>query len=58
MGDTSRMTRTYQTAPVNGIELRYQIVPNGGHLSLVAEGLSDQFVVTAGAFLRGEWQQI
>ena len=31
------------------------VVPNGGHLSLVAEGLSDQFVVTATAFLRGDW---
>ncbi len=32
------------------------VVPNGGHLSIVAEGLSDLFVTTAGAFLRGEWQ--
>ncbi|MDA1092034.1 MAG: alpha/beta hydrolase [Acidobacteria bacterium] len=31
------------------------VVPNGGHLSLVAEGLSDQFVATAAAFLRGDW---
>ena len=31
------------------------VVPNGGHLSLVAEGLSDQFVATASAFLRGAW---
>jgi len=31
------------------------VVPNGGHMSLVAEGLSDQFVVTATAFLRGDW---
>jgi len=31
------------------------VVPNGGHLSLVAEGLSDQFVVSATAFLRGDW---
>ena len=31
------------------------VVPNGGHLSLVAEGLSDQFVVTATTFLRGDW---
>jgi pimeloyl-ACP methyl ester carboxylesterase len=31
------------------------VVPNGGHLSLVAEGLSDQFVATARAFLRGDW---
>jgi pimeloyl-ACP methyl ester carboxylesterase len=31
------------------------VVPNGGHLSLVAEGLSDQFVATATTFLRGDW---
>lgn len=31
------------------------VVPNGGHLTLVAEGISDQFVVTAKAFLRGDW---
>jgi pimeloyl-ACP methyl ester carboxylesterase len=31
------------------------VVPNGGHLSLVAEGLSDPFVVTATSFLRGDW---
>jgi pimeloyl-ACP methyl ester carboxylesterase len=33
------------------------VVPNGGHLSLVAEGLSDQFVATASTFLRGDWTQ-
>ena len=31
------------------------VVPNAGHLTLVAEGLTDQFVETASAFLRGEW---
>jgi pimeloyl-ACP methyl ester carboxylesterase len=31
------------------------VVPNGGHLSLVAEGLSGQFIATATAFLRGDW---
>ena len=33
------------------------VVPNGGHLNLVAEGLSDQFVATASTFLRGDWTQ-
>ena len=31
------------------------VVPDGGHLSIVAEGLTDQFVRTARAFLAGEW---
>lgn len=33
------------------------VVPNGGHLSIVAEGLTDQFVETATAFLRGDWER-
>ena len=31
------------------------VVPNGGHLSIVAENLTEQFVATASAFLRGDW---
>lgn len=33
------------------------VVPNGGHLSIVAENLTDAFVETASAFLRGDWEQ-
>ncbi len=33
------------------------VVPNGGHLSIVAENLTDEFVATAAAFLRGEWDR-
>ena len=33
------------------------VVPNGGHLTIVTEGLTDQFVKTASAFLRGDWKQ-
>ena len=32
------------------------VVPNGGHLSIVAENLTDAFVETASAFLCGEWE--
>mgnify|MGYP002635411703 CR=1 FL=1 len=31
------------------------VVPNGGHLTIVTEGLTDQFVTTASAFLSGAW---
>ena len=31
------------------------VVPNGGHLSIVAENLTDEFVETTTAFFRGEW---
>ena len=33
------------------------VVPNGGHLSIVAENLTEQFVATASAFLRGDWAE-
>jgi pimeloyl-ACP methyl ester carboxylesterase len=33
------------------------VVPNGGHLSIVAENLTDQFVATASKFLHGNWTQ-
>jgi len=33
------------------------VVPNGGHLSIVAENLTDAFVETASAFFRGDWKQ-
>jgi pimeloyl-ACP methyl ester carboxylesterase len=32
------------------------VVPNGGHLSIVAENLTDQFVETASRFLGGDWE--
>ena len=32
------------------------VVPNGGHLSIVAEHLTEAFVETASAFLRGDWE--
>ena len=31
------------------------VVPTGGHLSIVAENLTEQFIATASAFLRGDW---
>ena len=33
------------------------VVSNGGHLTIVTEGLTEQFVETALAFLRGDWKQ-
>ena len=32
------------------------VVPNGGHLTIVGEGLTDRFVEAASAFLRGGWE--
>ena len=32
------------------------VVPNGGHLTIAGEGLTDGFVRTATAFLAGEWE--
>ena len=31
------------------------VVPNGGHLTIVTEGLTDQFIERASAFFRGDW---
>ena len=33
------------------------VVPNGGHLNIVAENLTEEFLATASAFLRGDWEQ-